>query len=85
MMGWGQFHMAGDVREVQWLGSVPRDELSTGAKNSLGSISTIFLVPADIASELEQQGFAYRSDVLIRLVPMSPFLQVMHLPSCRWT
>ncbi len=43
------------VREVEWLGSVPRDELSTGAKNSLGAISTIFLVPAEIASELERR------------------------------
>lgn len=43
------------VREVQWLGTVSRDELSTAAKNSLGAISTIFLVPAEIASELERR------------------------------
>lgn len=41
------------VRRVRWDGTVPRDTLSVGARNSLGAISTIFLVPADVADEIE--------------------------------
>lgn len=32
------------VRKVKWLGKVPRDNLSTSTKNTLGAISTIFNV-----------------------------------------
>ena len=41
-----------DVRNVKWLGEVERDVLSTSTKNTLGSISTIFEVNSDAASEI---------------------------------
>lgn len=44
-----------NVREVEWAGEVPRDSLSVNAKNSLGAISTLFLVPVDVAAEIELQ------------------------------
>lgn len=43
-----------NVRRVVWRGRVARDGLSVGARNSLGAISTLFLVPPDVASELLQ-------------------------------
>lgn len=39
-------------RSVHWEHEVPRDSLSAGAQNSLGSISTIFAIPVDVAAEL---------------------------------
>ena len=38
------------IRKVKWLGTVPRDKLSTSTKNTLGAISTIFK-PSDEAKE----------------------------------
>lgn len=43
-----------NIRRVKWRGQVNRDGLSVGARNSLGAISTLFLVPADVAAEIEQ-------------------------------
>ena len=43
-----------NVRDVVWVGRVPRDLLSLSAKNSLGAISTLFLVPPDVAGEIKQ-------------------------------
>lgn len=43
-----------NVRSVAWSGRVPRDLLSLAAKNSLGAISTLFLVSSDVAEEIEQ-------------------------------
>lgn len=42
------------VRKVIWQGKVSRDRLSTSAKNSLGSIMTIFKLSADVSNELER-------------------------------
>ena len=33
-----------DVREVKWLGEIPRDELKVATKNTLGAISTLFYI-----------------------------------------
>ena len=44
-----------NIRPVRWLGVVPRDALSVAARNSLGAISTLFLVPAPIADEMRAQ------------------------------
>lgn len=44
-----------NVREVEWSGRVPRDLLTLSAKNSLGAISTLFLVPSDVAEEIKQR------------------------------
>jgi restriction system protein len=44
-----------NVREVEWTGRVPRDLLTLSAKNSLGAISTLFLVPPDVADEIKQR------------------------------
>lgn len=44
-----------NVRDVEWAGRVPRDLLSLSAKNSLGAISTLFLVPTDVADEIKQR------------------------------
>lgn len=41
-----------NMRRVQWLGEVPRDNLSVAARNSLGSISTLFLIPGAVATEM---------------------------------
>jgi len=41
-----------DTRSVQWDGEVKRDDLSIGARNKLGSISTLFLVPESATAEL---------------------------------
>ena len=43
-----------NVRGVDWKGEVSRDLLSVAARNSLGSISTLFVVSPDAASELEE-------------------------------
>ncbi|MFD1624385.1 restriction endonuclease [Azospirillum griseum] len=42
-----------NVRPVAWIGTVPRDALTVAAKNSLGSVTTVFQVPADTAAELD--------------------------------
>ena len=41
------------LRTVKWVGVVDRDLLSTTAKNSLGAISTLFMVPDHVAQEIE--------------------------------
>jgi restriction system protein len=41
-------------RKVQWRGSVFRDQLSVATRNSLGAISTLFLLPDDAAAEIER-------------------------------
>jgi restriction system protein len=38
---------------VQWRGRVPRDQLSVAARNTLGAISTLFSLPAEVMSEME--------------------------------
>lgn len=43
-----------NIRRVQWRGQVSRDALTVGARNSLGAISTLFLVPPEVAAEIEQ-------------------------------
>ena len=42
-----------NIRRVRWLGQVKRDALSVVARNSLGSISTLFLISATVAAEIE--------------------------------
>jgi restriction system protein len=44
----------GNVRPVQWNGEVSRDLLSVSTKNSLGAISTLFLVPEAAAVDLQR-------------------------------
>lgn len=43
-----------NIKRVQWQGYVPRDSLSVTARNSLGSIATLFLIPIEVAAEIEQ-------------------------------
>ena len=43
-----------NVRNVAWDGDVSRDVLSVRAKNSLGSTLTLFLVPPEVAAEIEK-------------------------------
>lgn len=40
-------------RKVKWEGTVSRDLLSVGTKNSLGSLATLFLLPESAATEIE--------------------------------
>ena len=40
-------------REVKWDGSILRDKLSAQTKNSIGSISTLFLISKDAQNEIE--------------------------------
>ena len=42
-----------NCRSVTWEGEVSRDLLSVSTKNSLGAISTLFLLPDEAASEIE--------------------------------
>ncbi len=39
-------------RPVKWLHETPRDKLSSAARNSLGSIATLFAISAEVAGEL---------------------------------
>ncbi len=43
-----------NLRNVSWRGQVGRDALSVAARNSLGAIATLFLVPQEIAAEIER-------------------------------
>jgi len=43
-----------NVRPVAWEGEVSRDLLTVASKNSLGAISTLFLVPDEAAADLER-------------------------------
>ncbi len=42
-----------NIRRVQWHGQVSRDSLSVSARNSLGSISTLFVIPPEVADEIQ--------------------------------
>lgn len=42
------------IKKVRWDGEVSRDLLSADTKNSLGAISTIFLVPKEAAADLRR-------------------------------
>jgi len=44
-----------NLRKVAWRGNVPRDQLSVSARNSLGAISTLFLLSPEVAAEIEQR------------------------------
>lgn len=52
-----------NVRRVRWDGEVGRDRLSVSARNSLGAISTIFLVPDEVQEEIERLLRERSSDV----------------------
>lgn len=41
-------------RSVEWRGRVARDLLSVSTRNSLGAISTLFLIPTDAATDIER-------------------------------
>lgn len=43
-----------NIHDVKWQGEVPRDALSIAAKNSLGAISTLFLLSPDAAADVER-------------------------------
>jgi restriction system protein len=42
-----------NARRVDWQGDIPRDLLSVATKNSLGAISTLFLLPGEATTEIE--------------------------------
>lgn len=44
-----------NTRRVRWRGKVCRDLLSFGGRNSRSAISTLFLVPAEVATDIEFQ------------------------------
>lgn len=56
-----------NVRSVNWIGEVSRDDLSASTKNKLGSISTLFQVDSDaekeIVDRLEGQGHPTEPEV----------------------
>lgn len=43
-----------NLHKVQWRGRVNRDQLSVPTRNSLGAISTLFLLPPEAAAEIER-------------------------------
>lgn len=53
---------AANARDVSWDGEVSRDLLSVATKNSLGAISTLFLLPEPAATDLER-AFATKQPV----------------------
>jgi restriction system protein len=63
-----------NIRRVRWLGHVPRDGLSVAARNSLGSISTLFLIPASVAAEIESllAGKETKSLIGAEMPPLDP-------------
>lgn len=54
------------TRKVKWNKSVPRDVLSTSAKNSLGSTLTIFKIPNEVVDELlkAKEDFSEASEII---------------------
>ncbi len=51
-------HPLGRYRDVEWTHKVPRDVLSVGARNGLGSIATLFRVSADVSAEMREKAVA---------------------------
>ncbi|MCB8838092.1 restriction endonuclease [Aurantimonas sp. VKM B-3413] len=43
-----------NIRPVNWRGEVLRDLLSLASRNSLGAISTLFLLPPEVAEDVER-------------------------------
>lgn len=43
-----------NLRPVRWRGEVSRDLLTLASRNSLGAISTLFLVPPEVADDVER-------------------------------
>ena len=43
-----------NVRSISWKGEVSRDLLSVQSRNSLGAISTLFLLPREVADDLRR-------------------------------
>jgi restriction system protein len=43
-----------NIRRINWRGQVDRDKLSVTARNSLGTIATLFQLPSEVASEIER-------------------------------
>ncbi len=41
------------IRKVDWEGEVDRDKLKVATRNSLGAISTLFLIPEDAVEDIE--------------------------------
>jgi restriction system protein len=70
-----------NVRRVNWRGRVLRDGLTVGTRNSLGAISTLFLVPPISAVEIEGQlkGRAGGTAVPPADVPLMPEEEVEDL------
>ena len=59
-----------NIREVHWIGRVPRDAMSVTSRNSLGSISTLFLLPTEVSDEMEARlGPLSPSTVAVRVAP----------------
>jgi restriction system protein len=56
-----------NVRRVKWEEEIARDRLSVATRNSLGAISTLFLVPSEAAAEIEglarKDGPSFSSDI----------------------
>ena len=44
-----------NIHRVKWRGKVSRDTLSVTARNSLGAISTLFLIPLEVSKEIENE------------------------------
>jgi restriction system protein len=47
-------HPQPQIRSVKWDGTVKRDLLSVSTRNSLGAITTLFLLPPEAAAEVER-------------------------------
>lgn len=51
------------ARRVQWTHKVPRDRLSTGARNTLGAILTFFRLSDEVSAELRAKAVPLEADV----------------------
>jgi restriction system protein len=64
-----------NIRRVKWRGRVNRDNLSVATRNSLGAISTLFLVTPDAATEIERQLVAGASAPPSSAPPAAPTVE----------
>ena len=60
-----------NTRSVTWSHETPRDQLSEGSKNSLGSISTIFQITATVSFELWGEAKRIKTDPEPEAAPAS--------------
>lgn len=57
------------ARDVEWKSQIARDSLQQSTRNSLGAISTLFMVRGDAAKDVVENSFDLGTDIKPTLVP----------------